>query len=599
MDIIKERGEFSIDEKNIIKACVHQFADEERWIVELLLNSLDAESSEITVYGVEKEDRYAIHVEDNGHGMDDKTCDKCVEKFNSIKESDDPYGEFGLGIISPGHDPSQCNMTIISKTKDQSNEIQINGPITSVPEIIIRSDPAINEKTGTTVIVEFQKKQDFSLRNLLRTLYEYATKILQYIQVPIYVRFPASDDNDPEIHTIGLHNWEDEGLQYKIDINYLNFEIILSADKHLAHGVFAYQKRILVSKSFTEIDLPQIPYVQIKINSNSWKLPIGRDKIIINESLSRSLTRLRNRIMSECFELLYSKITNSSEYDGIVEPIVISLLKNKMDGPWLNHPIFQVYSKVHPLLSYNELQEMIKRDRSIYILKQKTDLTGIDYEKIYPIINMQQSSDLMQLIIDRFKERLSYIESTDGIYIEPLKNHDPRARRFLSKLKFDFSPLLDKDFDYERTLGASFSFSECKRSVAIDNQPAKNKNKALLEELMNIKISLGYLRNSATSGPNFEYKFYYSREMQRIVFNLLHPTIQKLIKYKDPSLAAHRALCLALTEENSGILQDLRINPKVIDALLSVDLLARFKAKDTLPFQAMLKRFNDIMDNYN
>ena len=161
------------------------------------------------------------------------------------------------------------------------------------------------------------------------------------------------------------------------------------------------------------------------------------------------------------------------------------------------------------------------------------------------------------------------------------------------------SPLQDHDMALEASLSTSGSSSLRKRSTPIENLDAKSKNETLLEDLTNIKISLGYLRNSDTSSPNFEYKFYYSKEKRRIVFNLLHPAIHNLINYRDPSLAAHRALCLALTEDKNGILQDLQINPKVIDALLAFDLLARFKAKDTLPYQAMLKRFNDIMDNYN
>ena len=71
MDILGEREEFLFDRKNIIDACVHQFPDEERWIVELILNSLDAGSSEISVSGMEEEEIYAIHVNDNGVGMDD------------------------------------------------------------------------------------------------------------------------------------------------------------------------------------------------------------------------------------------------------------------------------------------------------------------------------------------------------------------------------------------------------------------------------------------------------------------------------------------------------------------------------------------------
>lgn len=595
MDILSAREEFLFDEANIIDACVHQFPDEERWIAELILNSLDAGASEISVSGTEEEERYAIQVNDNGGGMNDTTCELCIEKFSSRKDSSDPYGEFGLGIISPGHDPDQCRMKILSNTRHQRNLILIDGPITEVPRITIRSTPKRNKVTGTTVIVEFNKKKNFSLRKLLLNLYKYSASYLRYVQVPIQFRIPAEDGNSIEVHALAMKRWEEDGVQLRVRIGSQVFEVSISAGKNLKPEVYAYQKRILVSKNFKdEIELPPISYVQIRINSDTWRLPIGRDRIIIDESQQRALSKLRTLIVEQCYEMLYVRICSVPEYEEIIAPIIISLIKNQIYGTWMDYPLIQVYSRARPLLSFSELDEIAQKGYPVFRIRNSKDLAGIDTEKVFPIITEQQSADLLQIIVDRFAEKLHDIKSSDGVYIDPDYQHDHQTKQFLSRLRFDFSPLLDPESLSRKALQSSWDYSAKRPSAAIDNSAAKDRSQALLKELSNIQISLGYLRTNSNSDPNFDYIFYYDK--QRLVFNLLHPAVQQLVKYKDPSLAAHRALCLALTDENSGIFNDRSINPLIIDTLLSIDLLARFRAKDKLLQQTMLKRYNDLMD---
>ena len=125
--------------------------------------------------------------------MDIETCETCITKFRSKKETDDPRGIFGLGILSPGHDPAQSEMTVISKTKNQDCEIHIFGNITSEPDIELSWAKANNKSTGTTVIVEFQKNKDFSLRDLLTNLKDYAAEVLKYV----VKRF---EDQDADVH---------------------------------------------------------------------------------------------------------------------------------------------------------------------------------------------------------------------------------------------------------------------------------------------------------------------------------------------------------------------------------------------------------------
>ncbi len=592
-NIFTEKGEFTIDTQSIIDTCVNQFSDTERWIVELILNAYDANSKSIIVTGEEFENYYNIIVSDDGHGMDFIAAEKCITKFSTIKKTDNAIGEFGLGLISVGHDKSQQKMHIISNTMLERNEITIEGNIKNVPRISIKSEQYSYEKTGTRVCVEFSKPiKDFSLTRTLETLKDYSESILQFLPVEIIFQLPATESNKKPLFKFGYKKWADEGFQYPVKIDNHNFEIVFSTGKNLTGGTHAYKKKVLVTKDFTSLQLPSIPYLELRINSDTWSLPIGRDNIILDSRLEKTIARLKQIIIIKCYPLIFNSIVNISLYKDIIEPIIISFLSQDITGPWQDYPVFQIYSRKKPCISYNYLKKRVNNGGYIFFLKNEKDLTGIDFHKIFPIVDSTQRSEKINLIKDKFSTHIRYIKSDEKILVYPAEDLDPEREKFQRYLKFDFTTLIKDEERGQHKLDTQNS-SSIPRVKNVDNKAAKDRNAILFDKLSSLKFETGYLFNKSDGRPNTDYKLYYNNLLTS--FNLSHPAIKKLLKYKDSKLAGHVALRIALTED-SGILNDLKFNQLVVDAILAIDLLARFKNTESQEFNRVIKYYYNILN---
>ena len=595
--IFTDKGEFNIDVNNVIKTCVNQFSDDSRWIVELILNSYDASATKIVVTAEETEDGYSVTVSDDGHGMDLIAAEKCISKFSSEKKSENAIGEFGLGLISPGHDNSQRKMHIISHTDQQINEIVIDGNITRGPGISLRSDPSYITGTGTVVTVEFAKpSRGFSLRRTLNVLKDYAGSKLQYLPVDIAFELPKTETEEASTCKIGFTNWINGGYEYILNIDTNSFDIVFTTGRNVSAGIHAYHKKVLVTKDFNSMDLQSIPCMEIRINSNYWTLPIGRDKIILTTVSERIINKLKEIIVTYCYPMVFDELRKSNPEEEIIESIAINFLSKEFSGPWTDFPLFKTLSSRKPYLSYDELRKITEGGNFIYFVENSRDVTGMDLKKIFPVIDSGQKYEKKSFVQEKFKEHIRIIKSDSGIYVVPVQGNDYKRERFQKSLKFDFTQLMKTMPVNKKSLQMDYSPVREDINKRIDNNSAKQRNDALLDKILSLKFEVGYLINSSNSSPNTDYKFYYNNLLT--VFNLNHPEIRHLINYKDPKLAGHRALFIALTEKN-GVLNDLRFNPLIVDAILAVDLLARFNSQDKNAFNQVLFNLNDLLNREN
>lgn len=594
MSIETEKGVLSFEEKHLLDTCMHQFTDKKRYLAELLINSFDARSKTANVSGSETENSYSIIAEDFGHGMNADICENiCLTKFRSYKKHNDAVGEHGLGLISAGADENEIAMVIHSYTKSEYNLITIDGNIAKEPDIVLKTRQGIFFTSGTTIHVIFRKPKNFSLRSTLLSFKNYIADILRFLPMDILFYIPSEDKTTKEVYKLANQKWDTEAYLFHEKAGNYSYQVAIKPGINLK-GTHAYQKNVLVTKNFEELKLPDIPNMQVMINSSDYKLPFGRDQLILNPELEESLYFLKMSILKKHLPQAFEKLLQDSDSQLLIETICIGLLKEKLQGPWENYKLFKVHSKKSPLFSLNDFKMLTARRRDIFYIRENTEIKGIDFSKVYPVLDNNQSASQINFILNEFRDNIKYIETSSGVYVVPVKKEKNSYGHLLDHLKFDFTGLLNIGRSNDIKLPSGERSENIKLRNTKENEAAGEKSKSLRDEILSICFELGYLLNNQDSTPNYEYKFYHSGN--QVVFNLYHPDIRKIVEYKDPKLAAHRAICIALTED-SGILHKRAINPRVIDTVLVIDLISRFNTPDTRLLKTLLHRFDDSSEN--
>jgi hypothetical protein len=573
-----------------------QFGDPTRWIVEFAANSFDAKATRCFIYGTETADEIKITIEDDGHGMDLQRVSDFATLFRSVKQGDplDCVGRFGVGKLSPAAVPGQCGFLMETSTGSEAWRLTA-GSLLSDDPIWVENVTPIPER-GTRFEVTFKKQAP--VKEELKKLAAVLKTHIRYMPMRI-VLFEVSEEGrtGPEAEIIlTMHGdwqfgeWRFERV-FELTAAGRKFEAAVGLSKG-EHEV--YQNRVYITNTYNLLshDLNRklvVPHLAIRVDCRDFEMPFGRHRLSNENLLSPFSRRMREGILPAYLNQLFRLYESGDlrRYDITpmeVQDIACALLPQDTspEAVWCKIPLFAAHvAGGWFVLSMNELREAVAAAKVLFLESQATgaDLAVIDG----PVLSLKQPEGGLDFLKQMFAKELVNLAEQD-VVLEAKPENAPligeAERRFKRYLGFHPSvfrrQLLEADDDDEPTLGQLMNGADLDmigRLEGVSREAGEAE-----DELAVLQWTVNFLVAPDGRTPCLSHRFIVRGK--RVVLNLNHPEVRRLIEVseKNASLAGHLALAMCLTGEKRVLPH---LSSQMCEELLSMDAIAKCGADRT------------------
>jgi len=592
------------DAQQLKKDNCSQFADQNEWIREYVVNAYDAGARYCHIYGEETETTIKIYIIDDGHGMNKKGIQGLFTLYKSIKQDCQraTIGTHGIGVISVAAIPEQQSLSVFTSTGNEAWCAKA-GNLLSNDSIKIEQVKQIPE-AGTEFCIEFKKTK--SLGEVMKKLYGVLETYLKYLPFEISVCLPYSVKGE-NMHThiaSVCGNWEmcidDFGKMYEFKLDGYRFELVMSL-KSGRHEV--YQNRVYITNKYNLLDHDivdnwYIPFLEIRVDSPDFDLPFGRHCLRNEEILYSLSSKIRKEILPNFYstvaEHYQSEETRSSVRE--IEDLTLALCKNENHKycPWTSLPIFKLINNKR--LSLDELRDEVFTKKKIYFTENGN--AGMDYSFFdAPVINPDQMDGKINFLKSFFSDESINLSSTDLVIEAPI-GMSPKLSD-LEKLFQDSLTLHPKALRKTKQSNINIDFDIIPEGDKERSKKTYNELKNATKDVDNIVWKVNYLVQRDGISPSKSHKFIINKNT--VILNLNHPEIRKLVQLTKtaPELAGHWAIAMCLTE-NQKIFPDL--SPETREDLLLMDAISKLnnKSKDNLPqnYKTRFRNKNEKKDDF-
>ena len=616
LDKLSGRG-IAVDRSRLRKDICRQFPVYRLWIREFIVNAFDAGAKNCDITGTAEGDIQTITIKDDGSGMNKEQVKGFLMKFRSAKDNlEHAIGRFGIGSFSVAAIPGQCAFFVVTSTGKETWRFTVGSLLEGKPIVVERLHEV--RPRGTTFDVSFYSNGE-SISTEMKALAELARKYVYHLPINVFFHIQSSPDLPGLLEAQWIPgNWlqeQDEYLskRFCFQLEDKTYDVVLALGTS-RQAIF--QKRVLVSDerldhSISRLDSSMkwadLPYLVIRIDSNSFDLPLGRHCL----SNTDDLIPVADYIHSE----LFAQFTNSvikayQESSSEASTIQISMMEAFLCGYLALMPrLARSVNKVRLLrthdgnrISFADLEAAVGSGQGIYL--EDTSSSGLDYDVFDGhVLSHKQPGEALRFLMDFFGDKIINLTLSDLVQEAPEMirgDLTDREKSFADALAIH--PNAAEKFKVrggkkEKRVGAPISDAISK---TVKKQIATRATGAI-KDLRNMTWRVSRLVKRDGYTPCTSVLYLYKNNM--VTLNLHHTDIQNLVKLSEsaPLLSAHFAvaLCLSTSGKNS-ILPQLPSEDR--EDLLNLDAILRcgdenkvtaMEAEDENSLSA------DVIDDFN
>ncbi|MBI5515146.1 MAG: ATP-binding protein [Deltaproteobacteria bacterium] len=277
--------EASAEVRETVGQMVQQFADPMAFLRELVQNALDADATEVSVrfdYAPEADTRgvLQVSVEDDGHGMDRETLERCLlVLFRSTKDRDPTkIGKFGVGFFSVfAPEPRRVLVDTCARGAPSGHRV------TLLPSFSYELE-GIPARVGTTVTLELSVPEP-ELDAWISRAGDALDRWCPHVGVPLHVRTRGLLTGDRARRVDVPFTLAGAATWHGVDETGARFAMATSA---VSEARF-YKRGLLLHRTSEAL----VPGVSWKVDDPALRHTVSRDDVRRDEAFARVLGRAR------------------------------------------------------------------------------------------------------------------------------------------------------------------------------------------------------------------------------------------------------------------------------------------------------------------